>query len=212
MGYYGDLFVRPRQAVLYALQNPSLVRSITFVLLGTVAGVLASLLFAGEIFLDALVEFLVGDISRWLLGGIVLLLMGFILKRIPLNTQNISRALSVLAQLNVYGFFMFLVLGLLLPVVTIPELLSASNQLNQGVIGPEEFDQVVLDSLSSVDNTTLLALPLIALGILFLLYSIYILFLSVQKYLDVTVFKAILGVLVIVLIQGLFVFFLNGGV
>ncbi len=212
MGYYGDLFVRPRQAVLYALQNPSLVRSITFVLLGTVAGVLASLLFAGEIFLDALVEFLVGDISRWLLGGIVLLLMGFILKRIPLNTQNISRALSVLAQLNVYGFFMFLVLGLLLPVVTIPELLSASNQLNQGVIGPEEFDQVVLDSLSSVDNTTLLALPLIALGILFLLYSIYILFLSVQKYLDVTVFKAILGVLVIVLIKGLFVFFLNGGV
>ncbi len=201
MGYFADLFLRPKQAVIYSLQNPSLIRSLAFVLLGTLAGILTSLLFAGTIFVDSLISFFLGDVARWLVSGVVLLLFGLLLKGIPLSTINISRALSTLAQINVYGFFMFLVLGLILPAIAIPSLIAASNDLNNGVIGEQEFTQILDDSISSASDAAIIALPLILLGILFIFYSAYVLFLSIQKYLDTTVFKSILVWLVIVLVQ-----------
>jgi hypothetical protein len=202
MSYYADLFLRPKQAVIYALQNPSLVRSLAFVLLGTLAGVLASLLFMGTIVLDVLITFFLGDVLRWLSGGIILLLIGFLFKKIPLNVVNASRALSTLAQLNVYGFFMFLVLGLILPAITIPNLISATNDLSNGVIGEEEFSVILLESIASTGDAAILALPFILVGILLIFYGMYVLFLSIQKYLDTSVFKTILVWIVFVLVQG----------
>lgn len=202
MSYYADLFLRPKQAVIYALQNPSLIRSLAFVLLGTLAGVLASLLFAGTILVDPLISFFLGDVLRWLSGGIILLLIGFLFKKIPLSISNASRALSTLAQLNVYGFFLFLVLGLILPALTIPSLISATNDLSNGLIGEEEFSLILLESLASTNELAILALPLILLGALFVFYGAYVLFLSIQKFLDTSVFKSILVWVVFVLVQG----------
>lgn len=211
MSYYSDLFMRPKQAVLYALQNPSMVRSVAFILLGTLAGVLTSLLFAGTIFLDSLLTFFIGDVLRWLVSGIILLLFGFVFKRLPVNMLNISRVLSTLAQLNVYGFLMFLCVGLLLPAIAIPELISASNDLNNGLIGEEEFSLIIQESFFTATNGILLALPLVLLGFLFVLYGIYVLFLSIQKYLDVSVFKSLLVFLVIVFVQSIIVLSWGGG-
>lgn len=211
MSYYADLFLRPKQAVSYALQNPSMLRSIAFVLLGTVAGILTSLLFAGTIFVDSLISFFISDVLRWLVGGVLLVFFGLVFKKIPLSTNNISRALSTLAQINVYGFFMFLVLGLILPAIVIPSLISATNDLSNGIIGEAEFSQILNESIASTSSTAILALPLILLGILFIFYSAYVLFLSIQKYLDTSVFKSILIWVVIVLVQSFLLLFLNGG-
>ncbi len=207
MGYYADLFLRPKQAVLFALQSPSMVRAIGFILLGTLAGVLASLLFTGSILFDTIFGFLLSDVLRWLISGVVLVLVGMFFKKIPFNTINFSRALSTLAQLNVYGFFMFLILGIILPVLTIPNVLTATTDLQNGLIGEEEFVLAVEESIASASDTSLLAIPLILLAALMVLYGMYVLFLSIQKYLDVTVFKTILVWLLVVLVQSVFVFF-----
>lgn len=207
MSYYMDLFLRPKQAVLYALQNPSVLRSIGFVLLGTLAGVLASLVFTGTIIFDTLLGFLLSDVLRWLVSGVVLVLLGMFFKKIPFNSINFSRALSSLAQLNVYGFFMFLILGIILPVLTIPGVLTATNDLQNGLIGEEEFVLAVEESIASAADTSLLAIPLILLAALMVLYGMYVLFLSIQKYLDVTVFKAILIWFLIVSVQGAILIF-----
>lgn len=192
MSYYADLFLRPKQAVNYALQNPSMLRSIAFVLLGTFAGVLASLLFMGNIFLDIIIGTLLSDFIRWFMSGVLLLLIGFVFKKIPINALNISRALSTLSQISVYGFFMLLVLGLILPAIAFPALLAAIPDLNAGNIGEEEFIQILDETFVSIANTIVIALPLILLGILFIFYSMYVLFLSIQKYLDVSAFKSLI--------------------
>lgn len=210
MGYYADLFLRPKQAVLYALQNPRMVRSTGFVLLGTLAGVLASLLFTGTILFDTIFGFLLSDVLRWLVTGVVLVLLGMVFKKIPFNVLNFSRALSTLAQLNVYGFFMFLILGLILPVLTIPGVLTATTDLQNGLIGEEEFVLAVESSIASAADASLLAIPLILLAALMVLYGMYVLFLSIQKYLDITVFKAALVWLLVVLVQGTILFLGTG--
>ncbi len=202
MSYYADLFLRPKQAVNYALQNPSMIRSIAFVLLGTIAGILTSLLFMGTIFWDTIISFFIGDVFRWLVSGFLLIAIGFVFKRIPLNMLNISRALSTLAQLNVYGFLMFLVLGLLLPAVTIPGLMSATSDLSNGLIGEDEYSVILDESLASVEDSVLLAFPLFLLGILFIFYAAYVLFLSIEKYLDTSVFKSILVWFLVLSVQG----------
>ncbi len=209
MSYYADLFLRPKQAVNYALANPSLVRSLGFVLLGTVASILTMLLFMGTIFWDAVMSFLLGDVARWLVSGFALILMGFVFKRIPFTMVNISRVLSTLAQLNVYGFFMFLVLGLLLPAIAIPDLISATNDLSAGNIGEDEFALILDQSLNSASDAAILALPLLLLGVLFIFYSVYVLFLSIQKYLDTSVFKAVLVWLILVSLNFVWLSFLG---
>lgn len=209
MSYYADLFLRPKQAVNYALANPSLVRSLGFVLLGTVASILTMLLFMGTIFWDAVVSFLLGDVARWLVSGFALILMGFVFKRIPFTMVNISRVLSTLAQLNVYGFFMFLVLGLLLPAIAIPDLISATNDLSAGNIGEDEFALILDQSLNSASDAAILALPLLLLGVLFIFYIVYVLFLSIQKYLDTSVFKAVLVWLILVSLNFVWLSFLG---
>lgn len=210
MSYYVDLFLRPKQAVNYALQNPSMIRSIAFVLLGTIAGILTSLLFMGTIFWDTIISFFIGDVFRWLVSGFLLIVIGFVFKRIPLNVLNISRALSILAQLNVYGFLMFLVLGLLLPAVTIPGLMSATSDLSNGLIGEDEYSVILDESLASVGDSVLLGLPFFLLGILFIFYAAYVLFLSIEKYLDTSVFKSILVWFLVLSVQGAVLLLLSG--
>ncbi len=203
MSYYADLFMRPKQAVLFALQNPSMVRSLAFILLGTLAGVLTSLLFMGTVFIELLIAFFIGDMVRWLVSGIILLLFGLVFKRLPVNGLNISRVLSALAHLNVYGFFMFLFMGLLLPAIAIPGLISASNDLNNGLIGEDEYVLAIQDSIITAPDSVLFAFPLFLLGFLMILYSAYALFLSIQKYLDASVFKSLLVFLVIIFAQSI---------
>lgn len=210
MSYYSDLFLRPKQAVVFALEHPSWFRSVAFVVLGTLAGLLAMLVFTGTVFPDLLVESLVGDLLRWVTGGIVLLLLGIVFRRLPLNGDTVAKAFSVLAQVNVYGFLLFLVVGVLLPAVAIPSLLEATRDLNAGVIGQEEFNTALAASLNNLDSLSFLALPLLALAIVLLLYSVYVLFLSIQKFLDVTVFKGIVALLIVLVVQSIMALSLAG--
>ncbi|MEK6902024.1 MAG: hypothetical protein AABX02_00355 [archaeon] len=209
MGYYTDLFLRPKQAVAYAYAHPSLVRSIGFVILGTLLGAVGSFLLVGEITPSVVIAGLSGDLARWLLGGIILLLIGLAFKGLSFSGENVSRVLTLLAQLNLYGFFVFLIMGIIFPVLVIPEILVASGQANSGVIGPEEFQQVVYATLAQ-PNVTILAAFLFLISFVFVLYSIYVLFLSIQKYLDTTVFKSILVMILLLGVQSFFTFILLG--
>ncbi|MBM3281937.1 MAG: hypothetical protein FJY86_01165 [Candidatus Diapherotrites archaeon] len=209
MSYYVDLFLRPKQAVNYALQNPSMIRSIAFVLLGTFAGVLASLLLQGAIFMDIIIGTLFSDFLRWIVSGFLLLVIGLLFKKIPINALNISRALSTLSQISVYGFFMLLVLGLILPAIAFPALLSGISDWNAGNIGEDEFIQILDQSFVTIADTIVIALPLILLGLLFIFYSAYVLFLSIEKYLDTSVFKSILVWVLVVSVQGAVLIFLS---
>ena len=141
----------------------------------------------------------------------MLLLFGLLFRGIPVNPLNISRALSVLAQINLYGFLMYLILGILLPAIVIPDLISASNQLSNDVIGPDEYGEILAASLATSDGSILLALPLILIAVLLVLYSIYVLFLSTQKYLDVTVFKSIVAMFIMLIVQSIFIIIMGGG-
>lgn len=209
MSYYSDFFFRPKQAIAFAYEHPSISRSLAFVILGTLAGVLAGLLFAGALFTDMLIRTLLADLVRWIAGGILFVLLGALVKKIPLNGRSFSQALSVLAHINVYGFFLFLVLGILLPAVAIPDLIQASQQYNQGNIGDAEFQTALADSLSGASTNFLLALPIILFAFLLVLYSIYALYLSAIKFFDTTAFKAILVSILWILGQSLLVFGLN---
>ncbi len=208
MSYYADLFLRPKQATQFALQNPSVIRGVFMVILGSVAGVLASLLFAGTIFWDVLLSSFLGDVLRWVVGGIFLLLIGMFFKHIPLNGQTFSQTLSLLAQLNFYGFFLFMTVGIILPAIAIPGLLQASQDYNKGLIGEEEFNQAIFDSLSDINTLSLLALPFILLAFIFLLYGVYALYLGVHHFLTITVFKSVIVMILLAFVQGAVLFLL----
>ena len=200
MGYYTDLFLRPKQAVAYAYAHPSILRSIGFVILGTLLGIVSTYFLVGEIIPSEIIGSLSGDAARWLLGGILLIVIGLVFKRIAFSGENATRALTLLAQLNLYGFFIFLIMGIIFPILVIPEVLVASGQANSGVIGPEEFQQVVFDTLAQPD-VSIIAAIIFLISFVLLLYCFYVLFLSVQKYLDTTAAKSILVMLVMIVVQ-----------
>ncbi|MDP2666094.1 MAG: hypothetical protein Q8P05_01165 [Candidatus Diapherotrites archaeon] len=209
MSYYTNLFLRPKEAVSFAYDHPSLLRSIGFILLGTLAGILASLLFTGSLFPDLILMSLIGDLLKWIIGGLLLVLLGLLWK-VPVTKDGVLRALTMFAQLNYYGFFLFLILGIILPLIAVPGLLSATQQFSQGLIGEQEFNAAIFDALSSPEIPWLVIPFLLLAGILFL-YMIYVLFLSVQKYLNTTVFKSVLAMIVLIGVQSVIVFILNGG-
>jgi hypothetical protein len=209
MGYYSDLFMRPKQAMQTMADYPSLFRAILFVVSSTLVGVVATLLFVGTIFWDTALEFLVVDAFRWILGGIVLVLLGMILSKIPLNMGSFTKGLAMLSHVNFYGFFMFVVGTLLLPVVTIPGVLESMQQANAGIIGPEELNEAVLMGLSS-NLVNPLSILFFLLSLLFLLYAIYGMYLAVNQYLKTTVFKSVLVMIILVLFQSFLLFSLFG--
>lgn len=200
MGYYTDLFLRPKQAVAYAYANPSLIRSIGFIILGTLLGIVSTYFLVGQIIPMEILGSISGDVARWLLGGVLLILIGLVFKRIAFSGQNAMRALTLLAQLNLYGFFIFLIMGIIFPVFVIPEVLVASNQASNGVIGPEEFQQVLFETLAD-PSVSIIGGIIFLIAFILVLYCMYVLFLSVQKYLDTTVAKAILVMLVMIVVQ-----------
>ena len=206
MGYYADFLSRPKQAMAYAKEHPSALRALTFVLLGTFAGLVVSLVLTGVIYWTFLFESLVIDLVRWLVAGILLVLAGMVIARGTFSRDSFVRALSMLAHVNVYGFFLFLIGGLLLPIVVIPDIVSAAPLLENGVIGEAEFEAIILSSLSNLENLSPLFFPLILICLLFLAYAIYAYFLAVYQFLNTTVFKALVVMGVIILVQsfGLF--------
>lgn len=209
MGFYSDLFLRPKQAMQYAYEHPSLMRGVMFVVLASVIGIIASFIFIGSIFWVTVLESLVVDVLRWIIAGIVIVLLGMVFKQIPLNGESISRALSMLSHINVYGSFMFIVGAILLPVVTIPETLAAMSQLNSGIIGQEEFNQAMSASIASGNLVNPLSIFFFLLAVLFWLYAVYAMYLAVSKYLNTTVFKSIVAMLIVLVVQSiiLLVFF-----
>lgn len=209
MGYYSDLFMRPKQAMQEMSDHPSFLRAILFVVSSTLVGVIASLVFVGEIYWDTAFEFLVIDAIRWILGGVILLLLGMVFAKIPLNGSSFTKGLSMLSHINFYGFFMFTVGTLLLPVVAIPNVLESMQQANAGIIGPEEFNEVVAMGLSS-NLVNPLSIIFFLLSLVFLLYAIYGMYLAVNQYLKTTVFKSIVVMIVLVLIQSFLLFSLIG--
>ncbi len=205
MGYYSDLLMRPKQAMQEMGDHPSLFRAILFVLSSTLVGIVASLVFVGAVFWDTALEFLVIDAIRWILGGVVLLLLGMIFAKIPLNGGSFMKGLAMLSHVNFYGFFMFVIGTLLLPVVTIPNALEAMQQANAGIIGPEELNEVLLMGLST-NLVNPLSIIFFLLSLLFLLYAIYGMYLAVNQYLKTTVLKSVLVMIILVLIQSFLLF------
>lgn len=205
MGFYSDLILRPKQAMAFSSDHPSLFRAVLFVISSSIVGVVASLIFIGEIFWSTGLEALILDIIRWVLGGVVLVLLGMIFVKIPLNMGSFTRALSMLSHVNFYGFLMFVIGALLLPVVTIPDALAAVSQVNEGVIGEEEWAAVLGQSLSS-DLVNPLSIFFFLLSFIFLLYAVYGMYLAVNQYLKTTVLKSILVMVVLVLIQSFLLF------
>lgn len=191
----------------FSSDHPSLFRSLLFVLSSTLVGVVAFLLFIGEVFWGSSLEFFLVDLLRWGIGGLVLILLGVFFLRIPLGLDSFLRALSMLSHVNFYGFLMFAVGSLLLPVVTIPDVLGAMQQLNDGVIGPAEWDAVLSQSLSG-NLINPLSVLFFLVSMLFLLYAVYGMFLAVNQYLKTTVFKSILVMIVLVVVQSMILFFL----
>jgi hypothetical protein len=206
MGFYSDLFLRPKQAMEYSFQHPSLVRAVGFVILGVVAGILASLLLAGTILWKPVLSSLFIDAVRWLSGGLLLGIVGLLVRKISFDGQSLIRALTMLAHVNLYGFFLFLVAGIILPAVAIPEVVTATQQLMSGVIGPSEMNLVLSQSLLSNSPLNILVVPLLLIGLLFWSYGVYALYLAVSKYLNASVFKTIVVMIAMVVIQSVIVF------
>jgi hypothetical protein len=203
MGYYRDLFFRPKQAIQYANQNPSAIRSLGFVLLGTVASLLSMLVFANEIFAELLLTAFIGDVLRLIVGGFILLVIGIIFKKAAASADSFVRVISMLAHLSVYGFVIFVLLGLVMPSLLIPNVLEAGQLLNEGVIGIEEFELVVGDAVAGISFVSLLFGAVLALlTLVFGLLSLYSLYLTIHTFLGTTVFKTAVIMIVYALFLG----------
>ncbi|MFH0970273.1 MAG: hypothetical protein V1776_02315 [Candidatus Diapherotrites archaeon] len=204
MSYYADLFLRPKQAMQYANEHPSLLRSLAFVFLGAVAGLLSSFFLLGTIWWDSVLGFLLVDILRWVLAGLILVLFTIIFSKKSFSKEGFLRVLSMLSHINVYGFFMFLMLALLLPAVAIPDILAAAPQLANGNIGQEEWAAILSASIGSYAQNEFnpIIVPIVLLGLLFWLYALYGMYLATHQFLQTTAFKTIIAMLIVVFVQG----------
>ncbi len=188
MGYYSDLVLRPKEAIHFAFEHPSAVRAFGLVILTTLASIILSIALVGDISLPSAVLNLVGDVVRLLAGGLFLLIIGGLFKRMQVNAHTFVQSISMLAQLNVYGFFIFILVGFLFPVLLAPGLISSYQDYSQGVIGEEEFQFAVNEMLANLsDVTVIITLILFLVFIAVILYAVYALYLSISVYLKTTV-------------------------
>ncbi len=197
MSYYSDLLLRPKQAIFHAFEKPSAVRAFGLVLISTLFATLMLIAFAGSFDVRVLLVNLLGDVVRLLSGGLLLFVLGIIFKRIQASSHTFVQAISMLASLSFYTFLMLVLLGFVFPMVLAPQLPSSFQELENGTIGPQEFEAVMGSLFVGVSDTIVfIALVLFLLFVLLVLYSIYALYLSISTYLKTTVFWSVVVMLV----------------
>ncbi len=196
MSYYSDLLFRPKQAIFHAFEQPSAVRAFGLAILATLFATLMMIVLVGQLDVQSLLVNLLGDVVRLVSGAVLLFVLGMIFKRIQPNSHTFVQALSMLASLSFYSFLMLVLIGFIFPFVLAPQLPASFQELENGTIGPQEFELVMNEFLSNIsDVTILITLIFFLLFVVLVLYSIYALYLSISTYLKASVFWSIVVML-----------------
>jgi len=196
MSYYSDLILRPKQAVMHAFEQPSAVRAFGLVILATLFATLMMLVLVGQLDVQVLLVNLLGDVVRLVSGGLLLFVLGMVFKRIQANSHTFVQALSMLASLSFYSFLMLVLIGFIFPFVLAPQLPASFQELQDGTIGPQEFEAAIGETLAGISDLAIfITLIFFLLFVVLVLYSVYALYLSVSIYLKTTVFWSIIVML-----------------
>ncbi|QQR92289.1 MAG: hypothetical protein IPJ89_03985 [Candidatus Iainarchaeum archaeon] len=196
MSYYSDLILRPKQAVMHAFEQPSAVRAFGLVILATLFATLMMLVLVGQLDVQVLLVNLLGDVVRLVSGGLLLFVLGVVFKRIQANSHTFVQALSMLASLSFYSFLMLVLIGFIFPFVLAPQLPASFQELQDGTIGPQEFEAAIGETLAGISDLAIfITLIFFLLFVVLVLYSVYALYLSVSIYLKTTVFWSIIVML-----------------
>lgn len=197
MSYYSDLILRPKQAIAHAFEQPSAVRAFGLVILSTLFATLMMIFLAGQLEVQTLLVNLLGDIVRLVSGGLLLFILGMVFKRIQANSHTFVQAISMLASLSFYSFLILVLLGFLFPFVLAPQLPSSFQDLQNGTIGPAEFEAAMSEMLANISDVAILITLIFFLAfVILILYSVYALYLSISIYLKTTVFWTIIVMLI----------------
>ena len=90
MGYYSDLFLRPKQATASAYDNPSVIRGIGFVILGVLVALVSGLAFSSALNVENAASVLLNDLIFLIIDALVLLIIGVLIHKATFSPHSFA--------------------------------------------------------------------------------------------------------------------------